>query len=162
MKKLKEPHALQAVTEFHDTFNVPILQIPQIPDSDRCTLRINLLEEELKELKEAITKKDIVEAADALADLQYVLSGTIIEFGLASKFKSIFDEVQRSNMSKACENIEDAEATLHHYCVKGENGRRTEKNGKFIIHRISDGKVLKSISYSPAKIKELITSGKKY
>ena len=115
MKKFKEPQALTAVAAFHHLFGMPVIDEPCIPASDRCRLRINLIEEELKELKDSIAKGDIVEAADALADLQYVLSGAILEFGLGSRFKSLFDEVQRSNMSKACQTQDDAEETTRHY-----------------------------------------------
>ena len=59
-------------------------------------------EEEVAELAAAIKQNDIVEIADALADIQYVLAGAVHEFGLGSSFANLFDEVQRSNMSKAC------------------------------------------------------------
>ena len=88
---------------------------PEIPNADRCRLRINLLAEELKELEQAIDDNDLVEVADALADLQYVLSGAILEFGLGDKFKAIFDEVHRSNMSKTCATRAEAEETITHY-----------------------------------------------
>ena len=81
---------------------MPVLEHPAVPDEKRCQLRVNLLQEELDELKEAIQQNDITGIADALSDLQYVLSGAILEFGLATKFKALFEEVQRSNMSKAC------------------------------------------------------------
>ena len=159
MKKFDEPRALNDVAAFHEIFDLPVLTTPQIPDTDRCRLRINLLEEELRELKEAIAKKDIVEAADALADLQYVLSGAILEFGLGHSFKAVFDEVQRSNMSKVCETLEDAKATLEHYRkIKGMEGEIVEKDGQYLIYRISDRKVLKSIQYSEAKIREIVVN----
>ena len=56
-----------------------------------------------------------MQVADALADIQYVLSGCILEFGMADKFKALFDEVHRSNMSKACKTVEEAEATVEYY-----------------------------------------------
>ena len=90
------------VADFHETFRHPILPAPAIPSEDRCKLRVALIAEELKELETAIRDKDIIEVADALCDIQYVLSGAILEFGLAGKFKALFEEVQRSNMSKAC------------------------------------------------------------
>ncbi|MDA8692882.1 nucleoside triphosphate pyrophosphohydrolase family protein, partial [Saprospiraceae bacterium] len=95
-KKYNEPNGLSDVALFHETFSLPILSSPVIPDKDRCNLRINLLQEELNELKEAIEDNDIVEVLDALCDIQYVLSGAILEFGMADKFKAAFDEVQRS------------------------------------------------------------------
>jgi predicted HAD superfamily Cof-like phosphohydrolase len=153
-KKFNEPEALSSVGAFHDTFNLPILDTPQIPDAKRCTLRVNLLEEELNELKEAIQNDDLVEVADALCDIQYVLSGAILEFGMADKFKELFDEVQRSNMSKTCKSLEEAEATRKHYLdTKNTDSHIVEKNGQYLVYRNEDKKVLKSVKYSPADIK---------
>lgn len=114
MKNYKEPSALNAVAQFHELFDAPILETPTIPEQ-RAQLRVNLLAEELQELQQAIVDGDIVEVADALADLQYVLSGAILEFGLADRFGALFDEVHRSNMSKACNSLEEAEATVGYY-----------------------------------------------
>src|SRR6187431_628704 len=105
---MNQPDALNLVAEFHRTFKHPILKEPAIPSEDRCKLRVALIAEELKELEVAILEKDIVEVADALCDIQYVLSGAILEFGLGEKFKTLFEEVQRSNMSKACQSEEEA------------------------------------------------------
>lgn len=148
---------LNAVAEFHETFKAPILESPQIPSKERCELRVSLLQEELNELKQAIEDNDLVEIADALADLQYVLSGAILEFGLKDKFDTLFDEVQRSNMSKACSSQQEAIATLSHYKKKdGTEGRYEEVNGKYIVYRNSDSKVLKSVGYSPANLSEIL------
>ena len=145
------------VEEFHKTFNAPILESPQIPSKERCELRVSLLQEELNELKQAIEDNDLVEIADALADLQYVLSGAILEFGLKEKFNTLFDEVQRSNMSKACTTQQEALATLSHYKQKdGTEGRYEEVNGKYIVYRSADNKVLKSVGYSPASLEDII------
>ena len=78
--------SLNQVADFHRTFKHPILPDPSIPSADRCRLRVELISEELKELEEAIQQKDLVEIADALCDIQYVLSGAVLEFGLAGKF----------------------------------------------------------------------------
>ncbi len=157
IRKIDEPQALSSVADFHDTFNLPVLESPIIPDLDRTRLRINLLEEELAELKEAIDNNDLVEVADAFCDIQYVLSGAILEFGLADKFKTLFDEVQRSNMSKTCKTMEEAKATQKHYLDnKGMDSRIEERGGEYLVYRIDDGKVLKSINYSPADIKGLL------
>lgn len=153
-KKYQEPEGLNEVAKFHETFGMPILEEPAVPSAERCALRVNLLQEELDELKEALAEKDIVEVADALCDLQYVLSGAILEFGLAKKFKSLFDEVQRSNMSKTCKSMEEAKATLAHYKKeKGTEGRIVQREDLYLVYRLKDGKVLKSVEYSPADIK---------
>ena len=149
---IKEPRALNDVAEFHRTFKLPVLETPTIPDPDRCRLRINLLREELKELEEAIADNDLVEVADALADLQYVLSGAILEFGLADHFTPLFEEVHRSNMSKTCASREEAEATLAHYVELGQEGYIEPSGDKFLVYRKSDSKVLKNVNYSPADL----------
>jgi predicted HAD superfamily Cof-like phosphohydrolase len=149
---MTSPRALEDVAEFHRTFHLPVLDTPQIPDADRCRLRINLLQEELKELEEAIAANDLVEAADAFADLQYVLSGAILEFGLGEKFRSLFEEVHRSNMSKTCATMEEAEATVAHYEKQGQAGTIEPSGEVFLVYRADDRKVLKNVHYSPADI----------
>ena len=157
MKDLEEPNALNDVGKFHKTFNLPILDSPVIPDEKRCALRINLIEEELKELKEAIANNDLVEVADAFCDIQYVLSGAILEFGLGAKFKGLFDEVQRSNMSKTCKTKEEAQATQKHYLEKDKTISEVVSRGEeYIVYRKADGKVLKSVNYSPADIAKFL------
>jgi predicted HAD superfamily Cof-like phosphohydrolase len=154
---MTDPKALTSVADFHKTFDHPIEPQPLIPAQSRCKLRISLLAEELKELEEAVKNNDIVEVADALCDLQYVLSGAIIEFGLGEKFAELFNEVQRSNMSKACDSLEEAEATVAHFMQKDATECYIkEKNGKFLVYRTSDNKTMKSIRYSPAQLSKLL------
>mgnify|MGYP003673927627 CR=1 FL=1 len=154
---MQDPKSLQSVAEFHKTFKHPILESPQIPDEKRCKLRVSLLVEELNELVEGIKSKDIVEVADAFCDLQYVLSGAILEFGLADKFKELFDEVQRSNMSKACNNELEAKDTVAHYkLAKGVDCYYEEADGKYLVFRREDRKTLKSIYYSEANLKRVL------
>ena len=156
-KKFAEPAPLSDVAEFHHTFNLPVLDTPVIPDKNRCALRINLLQEELDELKEAIEDHDLTEVADALCDLQYVLSGAILEFGLGDKFKALFEEVQRSNMSKVCEDYPTANETLAFYQKKdGTEGFIKESDNGFLVYRSTDKKVLKSVKYSPADLKSIL------
>lgn len=150
--------SLNQVAEFHKTFHHPIEPNPVIPSEVRSKLRVSLIAEELKELEEAIDNKDIVEIADALCDIQYVLSGAVLEFGLGEKFKTLFDEVQRSNMSKACKTVEEAEATVQHYLKKGTESY-FEKDGDFyLVFRKGDNKTLKSINYSPADLERILKS----
>ena len=156
-KRFPEPEALTGVSAFHHLFGMPVLDTPTIPDKKRCELRISLLEEELEELKEAIKDNDLVEVADALADLQYVLSGAILEFGLGSKFKTLFDEVQRSNMSKACSTLEEAQATQKHYLEHRDTESEIRPaDGQYLVFRKGDGKVLKSVNYSPADLRSIV------
>lgn len=156
---MKEAKALKSVAKFHQLFDLPVVEHAAIPSKERCQLRINLLEEELRELKQAIENNNIVEVADAFCDLQYVLSGAILEFGLGRDFKRLFGEVQRSNMSKACATLEEAEATLKYY----KEERNTEgfikpKDDKFLVYRKEDTKVLKSVNYSEAELEKFIST----
>lgn len=148
--------ALNQVAEFHKTFNAPILKSPQIPSKARCELRVSLLQEELNELKQAIADEDMVEVADALCDLQYVLSGAVLEFGLGEKFVDLFNEVQRSNMSKACSNQSEADETIAFYREKGVDAFSEVSGKKINVHRKSDHKVLKNKYYSPADLKSIL------
>ena len=151
--------ALNQVAEFHRTFQHPVLNSPQIPSEERCKLRVSLIAEELKELEDAIKDNNIIEIADALCDIQYVLSGAILEFGLGDKFVDLFNEVQRSNMSKACKTREEALLTIEHYLAKdGTEAYYKEIDGKFLVFRKADNKTLKSINYSPAKLETILNT----
>ena len=159
MTKLRyfEPNIIALVAQFHELFKQPILTEPAIPSKDRSSLRVDLLQEELDELRIAIEKKDIVGVADALADIQYVLSGTVLEFGLASRFGWILNEVHRSNMSKACDTQEEAVRTIERYRnEEGVTAYAYQDGDKWIVRRVLDNKTLKSINYSPANIKLIL------
>lgn len=124
MKELKN------VNEFHQAFGVNVLENPEIPEKERCELRQNILQEEVDELKKAWEEGNIVEVADALADIHYVLMGTVLEFGLQDKYEEIFKEVHRSNMSKL------------------------DTNGKPVYRE--DGKVIKSELYTRPEIADIL------
>lgn len=154
---MEDIKALSQVAEFHTTFKHPIQQTPIIPAAQRCELRVSLLQEELNELKQAIADKNIVEIADALCDLQYVLSGAILEFGLGEKFRELFDEVHRSNMSKACKTVEEAEKTVEHYkATENVDCYFKEIDNLYLVYRKNDNKTLKSINYSAAQLAAIL------
>ena len=88
----------KAVLEFHEKFGAVVGESPSIPDSGTVALRINLIEEEVDELKAALAEEDLVATADALADLLYVTYGTAVSFGV--DIRPVFDEVHRANMTK--------------------------------------------------------------
>lgn len=155
---MRDPKALSDVAKFHELFNHPILQGPAIPSEKRCNLRVELIQEELNELQQAIIDNDIVEVADALCDIQYVLAGAVLEFGLKDKFADLFEEVQRSNMSKACLSIEDAEATVEYYARQGTEAYFKKQDNMYLVYRKEDNKTLKSINYSPADLKKILAS----
>ena len=154
---MNEANALNGVIKFHEVFKHPIHKNPGIPDRKRCDLRVELIQEELNELQQAIIDNNMIEVADALCDIQYVLAGAVLEFGLGSRFSELFDEVQRSNMSKACETQEEADATLAHYASQGTEAYSAPSDGKYLIYRKSDNKTLKSVNYSPADLKKFLS-----
>lgn len=96
---------INAVKEFHTAFKIDYSENP-IADlgESKKMLRYNLMKEENEEYLEAAQKNDLVEIADALGDMMYILCGTIIEHGLQHKMEEVFDEIQRSNMSKLGED----------------------------------------------------------
>ncbi len=127
---------LDQVQEFHETYGLPVLSEQSISDAKTNELRINLLAEELDELKEALDQGDLVETLDALIDLQYVLDGAFLSFGMQDVKSDAFNEVHRSNMSKL-----------------GADGKP--------IRRESDGKVLKGPDYFKPDMAQFITKKEK-
>ena len=90
------------VKTFMNTYGQEVKERATFPENKIVQLRIDLIEEELNELKEAVKNNDIVEVADALTDILYVTYGAGHSFGV--DLDSCFDEVQRSNMSKLGED----------------------------------------------------------
>ncbi len=101
IKRIIMKHYTDAVKAFHEAFGLGIEQEPKADLGDKKhLLRFNLMKEENQEYLEAANNGDLVEVADALGDMLYILCGTIIEHGLQDKIATVFDEIQRSNMSK--------------------------------------------------------------
>jgi len=118
------------VWQFMHAFGQDTLMKPTLPNDDLAQLRLDLIQEEVDELQEALDAKDIVEIADALTDILYVTYGAGHAFGI--DLDTCFNEVQRSNMSKL-----------------GIDGKP--------IYR-EDGKVLKGRNYSPPQLAKIIQS----
>jgi len=98
---------IEAVKTFHTAFKLGYKENPQADlGMEKNMLRYKLMREENEEYLEAANNNDLVEVADALGDLLYILCGTIIEHGLQYKIEEVFDEIQRSNMSKLGEDGE--------------------------------------------------------
>ncbi len=122
---------LNAVKEFHDAFGLGVRFEPKGHLGEQVNmLRFNLMKEENEEYLEAVQNDDLVEIADALGDMLYILCGTILEHGLQHKIEEVFDEIQRSNMSKL-----------------GEDGKP--------IYR-EDGKVMKGPNYFKPNFEEIL------
>tara|TARA_B100000953_G_scaffold273150_1_gene245041 strand:+ start:160 stop:531 length:372 start_codon:yes stop_codon:yes gene_type:complete len=86
------------VKKFMDTYGQEVKFKAEFPNKNIVKLRLNLIEEELQELQEAIKQEDLLEVADALTDILYVTYGAGHAFGI--DLDNCFDEVQKSNMSK--------------------------------------------------------------
>lgn len=96
---------IEAVKKFHTAYKIGYRESPKADlGSSKNELRFNLMKEENEEYLEAAQNNDLVEVADALGDMLYILCGTIIEHGMQDKIEEVFNEIQRSNMSKLDEN----------------------------------------------------------
>ena len=124
---------IKAVQQFHEAFKIGYrTSLKADLGFSKNTLRFDLMKEENEEYLEAANNNDMVEVADALGDMLYILCGTIIEHGMQHKIEAVFEEIQRSNMSKL-----------------GEDGQP--------IYR-EDGKVLKGPNYFKPNIQQILES----
>ncbi len=122
---------LKAVKKFHKAFGLGVAESPHAKLTEqKLKLRFDLMTEENEEYLEAAKNDDLVEVADALGDMLYILCGTILEHGMQYKIEEVFNEIQRSNMSKL-----------------GANGKP--------IYR-EDGKVMKGPNYFKPNILKIL------
>jgi predicted HAD superfamily Cof-like phosphohydrolase len=146
---------ISEVETFNHTMGKPNNYIPNIPEEKEWMFVYNFILEELEEYKQACEEGNIVEVADALGDIMYVLSNGVLLHGLKDKFEMIYEEIQSSNMSKACKTEEEAiqtvserEATLGAKC-------HYEKVGDYwVVYRSDDRKVQKALSYHKPNLKK--------
>ena len=145
---------IERVQEFHKTFGAPVLEKPELPSQERCLLRVDLLQEEVRELKEAFLKRDLVAVADALADIEYILLGTVLEVGMDTTYEKAFEIVHNANMSKVCKDHDELKRSIEYYRDKRgvDSAGVEQEDGTFVLKR-SDGKILKSVGYQPAEPK---------
>ena len=124
---------IKHVKKFHESFGIDNQLIPNANISEKTyKLRYKLMQEENNEYLDACKNGDLNEIADALGDLMYILCGTILSHGLQDKIELIFEEIQKSNMSKL------------------------DKNGNPIYRK--DGKILKSENYFKPNISKILNS----
>ena len=148
---------LKQVAEFHKTFGHPVRTELSLLDKDETKLVIALIQEELDEYKKAAKEGDIIEIADALGDIQYLLNGAFNRHGLGGIKEKILDEIHASNMSKACSSREEAEKMIDESTTKrGSKLSYAEVNNRFVIYRDSDGKVMKGNKYRKPELKKII------
>ena len=122
---------LKSVKIFHEAFGIKISNKPTLELSkDILKLRHSLMLEENNEYLKAVEERNLIEVADALGDMLYILCGTILTHGFQNLIEDIFDEIQSSNMSKL-----------------GDDGKPIYRN---------DGKVLKGPNYKKPNIKKII------
>jgi len=137
------------VEEFNATFGKPNNYVPTIPEEKEWKFVYDFILEELEEYRQACENGDIVEVLDALCDIAYVSigNGTMLH-GLKDKIWPAYEEVQASNLSKACSTEEEAVRTVSIRAEEqGEPCHYEEVNGKFIVYRTRDRKVMKSVNY---------------
>ena len=128
---LKLIDCVNAVAEFHDSFGIPNKYTPLAKvDKKDFNLRYSLMKEENEEYLQACKDGDVIEIADALGDMLYIWCGSVLKHGMQDVIEEIFNEIQRSNMSKL------------------------DSNGKPIFRE--DGKVLKGENYFKPNLKAII------
>lgn len=149
-------NGIQLVIEFHKATSSPIVEIPKLAPIVRAELRLALLKEEVKELEDAIYSKDLPEVLDALVDIQYILNGTILEFGLQEIFDKAYLEVHDSNMSKFCKTTADARESVMQYGDNDVEAYYKKVGDQHIIMRTADNKILKGINYFAPKLKDML------
>lgn len=121
---------IEAVREFHETFNQENGVQPRLLTEEEFSLRYNLMAEENKEYFMACENQDLTEIADALGDKLYILCGTILKHGMQDIIEKVFDEIHRSNMSKV-----------------GDDGKAIMRE---------DGKILKGPNYFKPNLKQFV------
>jgi len=137
------------VEEFNAVMGKPNNYNPVIPDEKEWMFVYNFILEELEEYKHACETNNIVEVLDALCDITYVSLGNgAMLHGLKDKVWPAYQEVQASNLSKACISEEEAQETVRVRSAEQEEPCHYEQIGKhFIVYRTRDRKVMKNINY---------------
>ena len=147
------------VEEFNSTFGKPNNYEPTIPERKEWMFVYDFIQEELAEYKEACENGDIVEILDALCDITYVSLGNgAMLHGLKGKIWNAYQEVQASNMSKACKTEEEAIETAKSEAARVGEDTHYEQVGEYwVVYRSRDRKVLKSINYFRPNLKQFFT-----
>ena len=153
------------ICEFQEAFEMKSFDNMTKEDIEKnpeiMKLRLDLIEEEFNELKDAIKQRDITEMRDAIADILYVVYGAAQTFGFDADRD--FDIVHSSNMSKLCQTEEEAIETVAKYENEFKEGKSrydtpyyylNEDTKLWIVKNKSTGKVLKSINYTPVNFEE--------
>ena len=161
-KQLNMKKSVDQVLEFQNAFGHPVGESPQIPSAGENKFRKEFIKEELDELDEALEDGDVVALADALGDIQYVLDGWFVTSGMHKHKDAIMTEIHRSNMTKACNNLDEVTATLVVLAEKFPEEEMVyeerEYLGKviYVIYRKRDHKIMKSKYYSKPDLASIV------
>jgi len=139
--------------------NKPNNYEPTIPEQKEWEFVYNFVLEELEEYREACERGDIVEVLDALCDITYVSLGNgAMLHGLKDKVWPAYQEVQASNLSKACSTEAEAKETVELRAREQGEACHYEKCGdKYIVYRSRDKKVMKNVNYFRPNLKQFFT-----
>lgn len=131
---------INQVQQFQEAFSQTINHKPTLVKPELAGLRFDLMKEENEEYLEAVLDKDLAGIADALGDQLYILCGTILTHGMQHIIEAVFDEIQRSNMSKLDENGKPI--------INGQNGVLDGSRPM--------GKILKSKNFTEPNLKQFL------
>tara|TARA_Y100000310_G_scaffold330632_1_gene402617 strand:+ start:325 stop:864 length:540 start_codon:yes stop_codon:yes gene_type:complete len=163
------PHTnFEKVVQFNKIFGVPAFQAPQVKicteNPKLVQHRIDLITEEVQELKDAFANNDFPEIIDALSDILYTVYGMGVSIGV--NLDRSFELVHDSNMSKLCSNEQEARATVAWYKEQYEKGllpydspayrSGNEEEEYWVIYNESSGKILKNLNYKPVNFIECV------
>jgi len=159
--QMKESYVpfVSEVEEFNAVMGKPNNYTPVIPDEKEWMFVYNFILEELEEYKHACETGNIVEVLDALCDITYVSLGNGgCLHGLKDKVWPAYQEVQASNLSKACISEEEAQETIRVRSQEQKTACHYEKIGEYyIVYRSSDRKVMKNVNYFRPDLTQFFT-----
>lgn len=150
---------IDEVEEFNAVMGKPNNYEPTVPERKEWEFVYNFILEELEEYREACERGDIVEVLDALCDITYVATGNgTMLHGLKDKIWPAYQEVQASNLSKACQTEEDAQATVIQRSSEQGEACHYEKVGDYyVVYRTRDRKVMKNVNYFRPNLRQFFT-----
>jgi predicted HAD superfamily Cof-like phosphohydrolase len=150
---------IDEVEEFNAVMGKPNNYEPTIPEQKEWQFVYNFILEELEEYKEACERGDIIEILDALCDITYVATGNgTMLHGLKDKIWPAYQEVQASNLSKACGTEDEAKATvIQRSSEQGEECHYEKVGEYYVVYRSRDKKVMKNVNYFRPDLKQFFT-----
>ena len=150
---------IDEVEEFNAVMGKPNNYEPTIPERKEWEFVYDFILEELEEYRTACEEGNIVEVLDALCDITYVATGNgTMLHGLKDKIWPAYQEVQASNLSKACQTEEDAKATvIQRSSEQGEECHYEKVGDYYVVYRTRDRKVMKNVKYFRPDLKQFFT-----